>query len=272
MSAIADFTDYKARAASPSQMFDIAKSFTIASGTDWTSAWLGTGAPPVGAAPSGAASICNRATTGALAQTNPSGELWALLRRFELAPATVGITSAAIMVIDRLAHKGGLDGTLNTAQTVSTPALTRYTSGVGVRAAIEIYTSIGATGTTATMAYDGDSGTGHTSQPIVVGGAGFSNLGRFLPMSVAAGDSGVKAVSTVTLAASTATAGNFGVTLYKPLLLMNVGLGSNDWGTKEDALDGYLAKIETDACISFLVLSAGQSTATLTGTIEMMDV
>lgn len=271
--ALADFSAYRVALSSPSQVIDFAKIWTVPAAAGWSSSWIGTGFPGAGAVPSGAATIPDRSTVGSLGQFNPSGELRAHFGRCEQGAAgtTTGIT---LMLVDRLAHKGGLDGTSTGAQTVSTPALTRYTSGVGVIAAVEIYTAIGATGTTATMAYDGDSGAGHTSQPVVVGGAGFNSATRILPLSLQAGDAGVKAVTSITLAASTTTVGNFGVTLFKPLMLLHVGAGLEDFLATGDPISNtglWMPKIETDACLQFMTMTAGSFSPVFAGTLNFFE-
>lgn len=271
--ALADFTAYKSAQASPSQVVDFAKTWTIPAGTLWSSSWLGTGTGSAGVAPSGAASIPDRTTIGALGQFDPSGELRAWLGRVEhgIAGTLAGIT---LMLVDRLAHKGGLDGTSTGAQTVSTPALTRFTDGVGVFAAVEVYTPIGATPTTATIAYDSDSTPGQTSPAIAVGGTGLQNAARVLPFSVAAGDRGVKAVTSVTLAGTTGTAGNFGITLYKRLAMLHVGTGTDDFGAKGDPLadmGGWMPVIPAGACLQWLALAGGAFTPVLAGTLNFFE-
>ena len=121
--------------------------------------------------------------------------------------------------IDRLAHSGGLDGTVTGEQTTnmgSWPALTRETSGVDVFAAIEIYGVIGTTGTTGSLRYTNSAGTtGRNSPLFTIGGTAYREVGRLIIVPLVIGDLGIKSVQGFTLSASTTTAGNFGVTLFK---------------------------------------------------------
>ena len=131
-------------------------------------------------------------------------------------------TELTFWVIDRLSQMGGLSAIVTTAQTVNTAALTRHTSGVGVYAAAEIYTVIGTTVTTITMTYTNSDGVGSRVSPaITFGGAGFGagagGVLRFIIFPLQDGDKGVRSVQSVTVAASTGLAGNFGITLFKPL-------------------------------------------------------
>jgi hypothetical protein len=122
--------------------------------------------------------------------------------------------------IDRLSHQGGLSGIVTTAQTTNLPtaALTRYTDGVGVMIGLTIYTVIGGTAATVTASYTNQAGvSGRTTAVQAIGGSGNSSAGRMIFLPLQAGDTGVRSVESVTLAATTGTAGNFGVTLFKIL-------------------------------------------------------
>jgi hypothetical protein len=263
--ALADFNAYTSKLAAPEQLIGYVKQFdTFAnSGTArWFSQW--TASPGAGVAPSGAATTCNRSTAGALGQTNPATELRAAIANMHLDSSNVTSSQGFLMLCDRLCHKGGLDATVITAQTVNTPAVPRYTPSTDrLRAAIEIYTAAGATQTTLTASYTSDGAVaGMTSQPIVFGNTTIAgNQRMFLPISLAGGDKGVSSVESVTLLATTGTAGNFGVVIYKPLLLV-------PFVTGEDAniydpltrLGGLMPLIQTDACL-FWVLCLPPSSA-----------
>jgi hypothetical protein len=135
----------------------------------------------------------------------------------------------SIILYDRLVQQGGLGATTLTAQTVSTPGLTRYTNGIGVEMWAEVYTAIGGTAHTISASYTNTvPAAGQTSQAATFGGAGADNAQVIIPMPLAVGDNGVTAVSTVTVSASTGTAGSFGITLGYPLVVLpvpNIGTG-----------------------------------------------
>jgi hypothetical protein len=133
--------------------------------------------------------------------------------------ATAGVTGV-YYIIDRLSHQGGLGAVTTSTQTTNLPtaALTRYTDGVGVMIGLTIYTAIGGTASTVTASYTNQAGvSGRTTAVQAIGGSGNSTAGRMIFLPLAAGDTGVRSVQSVTLAASTGTAGNFGVTLFKIL-------------------------------------------------------
>jgi len=169
-------------------------------------------------------------------------------------------------IIDRLSHQGGLDGTAITAQTTNLPtaALTRYTDGVGVIAALTIYTAIGATGTTVTASYTNQAGTpGKTTVAQAIGASTVNAGTRMVILPLAAGDAGVRSVESVTLTATTGTIGNFGVTLFKILGVICVydtqSLFVGDIIT--GGLAGGIPEIKDDAHISLLFVGDATSSS-----------
>lgn len=216
----------------------------------WTTGFNG------GAIPS-AAAVCTNTTVGALNLESTVGNSGVDYRLLAASIVTTGF-AGQLMLMDRLSHQGGLSGTSTSTQTTNLPtaALTRYTDGVGVMGALEIYTAIGGTATTATVSYTNQAGTpGRTSKPFTIGGnASGANSTRFLPFPLQDGDLGVRSVESVTLAASTGITGNFGVTLFKPLALFHNGIvGVESWGVNQwNALlngGGFFEKIEPGACL-----------------------
>lgn len=274
--ALADFTTLKSKQAAPSQTFDFAKvrgSGGSSTGVTANSCWTSVGTPTAGSTP-GASAVCDKSTTGAVPIVNPSaGELRAWIRRISVSN-NQAITAYGFQICDRLVHMGGLDGQSVLPQTVSTSALTRSTSGAGVMAAVEIYTAIGTTGQTFTCSYTNQAGTAlRTSQAVDIGTASRNTAGRFLPMSLQAGDTGVRAVSTLTLSGLTGTSGNFGVTLYKPITPI-VPVHHMIAGALDPVLDngGYAALVDSDACLFFLLYTTGAlNNPAIVGTLCMFE-
>jgi len=192
-----------------------------------------------------------RATLGGFQQANPGGGRTKLMLSL-----IAGCQNGGYLIIgDRLGHMGGLDGTLTTAQNVnggSPGAPTRNTGGVGNLLLIEIYTAVGATATTITANYTNDQGTaGQVTQPIVFGGASRQEAQRVMVMSLAAGDKGVRSVTSVTVLATTGTAGNFGVTLFRPLMCIPFA-SATGCGHIINALNHAMSVLDTDACLSMI--------------------
>ncbi len=258
--AITTYPIYRSKVNSPHQIITEAKaSVTTAVAGRPCSLW--TAATNAGAVPTTAV-VPTNTTAGAIPianTTNPNR----LLQILSVFPQ-----GGTITICDRLSHQGGLSGTSILAQTTNLPtaALTRYTTGEGVMMAAEIYTAIGTTATTITTSYTNQAGTsGRTSVETVFGGTANREVARFIPLSLAAGDTGVRAVASATLAASTLTAGAFGITLYKPLLSFTVPGGPYSWTW--DAVQNGCCNIPeiVSGSALFVVLSVN---AAATGTLD----
>lgn len=221
--------------------------------------------PSIGSAPTTSVALDKndgRAINGLVSNAG-SGRLSILAGRMN--PS--GIGGIAVMLVDILNISGGLDGTITTAQTTNLPtaALTRYTSGVGVQAALCVHTVVGTTGTTATVSYTNEAGTpGRTSTAVPFGAVGFREVGSLIRIPLQAGDTGIQSVESVKLAATTGTIGNFGVLLYRPLAMMFVNdvEGANVIDcVSSGRMVGQFAEVLDDACLSVFGLQAASSQA-----------
>lgn len=186
-----------------------------------------------------------------------SGKLQIIGGRFN----TSGTAGATVVAIDLLNVSGGLSGVVTTEQTTNLPtaALTRHTTGEGVRIGLVVYTTVGATATTVTVRYTNQAGTpNQVSTATTFGATGFREVGRVIQIPLAAGDTGVRSVEGVTVTATTGTAGNFGVCLFKPL--MTFSLDSTTGTMPIDAVSsggmiGSMAEFDDDACLTFLAFT-----------------
>ena len=196
-------------------------------------------------------------TADALGQQNATGGLQTSI----LGGYLQGFVGGNYIVCDRLSHQAGLSAIVTGAQTTNLPtaALTRYTSGEGVMLGISIYSTVGTTGTTLTATYTNQAGVGSRVTPTVAFGAtGFRETSRLFMLPLQSGDTGVRSVESVTIAGTTGTAGNFGVTLFKPLYVL-----CNDQANKVISSAGFISgqsaggipKIELDACLFLTVIS-----------------
>lgn len=192
-----------------------------------------TGQPGQGAIP-GAAATCDNTLLGALQfaqQTSPATSYLAIL---EGLCANAGST---LELHDRLMHMGGLSGTVTTAQTVNLDLNANLASdNLDIRKGdanfsdvtwwLEWYTDTGATGVNVTVNVTYNDGTSGDLTVFAIAAtrrASFMQpLNGFIP--AAATGKYIRDVNTVTLSATTGTAGSFGVTatryrsaLYKPL-------------------------------------------------------
>lgn len=204
---------------------------SIASQTagSFCSLWRAIGQPGQGAIPTTTAT-CNNTTIGAInftQQTAPATSYGAYL---DLATGNAAMT---LEIHDRLAHMGGLNGTLTTAQTVNLDlntlgATDNITERKGdsnfsdVQWWLEWYTATGATVVTATVNVTYNDGTtgALTAQSL----AATRPASHMIPLNslIPSASSGkyIRGVVSVQLSATTGTAGNFGITATRPRMVI----------------------------------------------------
>jgi hypothetical protein len=177
------------------------------------------------------------------------------------------------LIYDRLYHISGLSGSSTSSQTVqgspASPALTRNTGGEGNIAFAEIYTAIGTTAASLTMTYTNQDGTGSRSASTSIGAA--NSQYRAFPLNMQAGDTGIQSVQSVQLAATTGAAGDFGITIAKPICIIN--LTGTSTGEVKDFVTGMpiIPKIENDACLGIMVLGTTAVTNEILVNLSMVE-
>lgn len=175
------------------------------------------------------------------------------------------LVAGTLSVYDRLVESGGANGTTPVSPTATTTnlptaALTRRTDGVGVQAWVDIWTAIGATARTLALnSYTNQAGTtGRVGAATTFGGTGLNNQDRTIRMPLAPGDYGVRAVASLMLSASTATAGNYGLSLkyqVATIPLAAAGLGFTfSWVMRKGG--PFDLGVDSDAHLSLDWLSA----------------
>ena len=236
------------------------------------SLWRATGQPGQGAIPA-ATSVCNNTTLGGMGfrqQTSPSTSYGSYM---EVA------TSNSLMTVeihDRLAHMGGLNGTLTTAQTVSLDlstlgATNNISNRIGdtnysdVQWWLEWYTATGATAVTVTVNVtynDGTTGALASASLAATRPVGFMlSLNALIP--AAASGKYIRAVNNVTLSATTGTAGSFGVTATRPRMTLST-LVANMKFVADWAQLGF-PEIFNESCLFPIVVTNTTSTGTVRG-------
>ena len=236
----------------------------------WTSLWQynatlgGSGQHP------GAATNPARNVAGAFGQNDPTGgrQLWLL--------GIEGYSSIAAnyLIYDRLAHVGGLSGTVTTAQPYSISS-TRYNTAqtaVGVQIAIEIGEAVGTTATTISASYTNQDGTaGKTTKLTAFGGTGNRESQRILFLPLDDGDTGVLSVQSVTVTATTGTAGNFAVLLIKPLIQVGTSYAGGCFIRDAVTNAPALPEVLTGACLSAMFIGPGIVTPQVMMTLHMVE-
>ena len=236
----------------------------------YCSLWRATGVPAQGAIPA-AAAYCTKALTGAIGFNNQSAPATSYLAYHTL---LCGTANTNLEIHDRLAHMGGLNGTLLTAQTVGIDLSTINAGGAvpaerlgdanysDVMWFLEWYTATGATASNATVnvTYD-DASTGNLAV-IAIGGTAIaaSQCRQLVP---AVNGRFIRGVNSVTLSASTGTVGSFGVTATRPRAAMSVPIANKlevfDW-----AQLGF-PEIPNNSCLAGMLLSTATSSGTIKG-------
>ena len=234
------------------------------------SLWRATGQPAQGAIPTTAA-VCTRATTGALAFTNQTPPLASYIAWLDLVTAN---SATNLSVHDRLCHQGGLSGTVAapTAQTTNLPLNLTGVSTDRIGAVdlselcwwLEWYSDTGGTGVNATVnvTYADD-----TTGDVVVALAATSRASGLYPILPAAGKTGIKAVNSVTLSATTGTAGNFGVTASR-FLTGTTTMVANKSEIRDWAGLG-LPLVPNDACLALLMFCSTTTTGMVRGQLKL---
>ena len=237
-------------------------SMTAKAAGTFQSLWTAAGLPAAGANPASLAMVIpTSATAGALPFVNPATGL-SYISKIGSSQQTIG----TLILYDRIAHSSGLNGTLTTAQAVNGAALTRHTTGEDVELFLEVYTATGATASNVTISYTNSAGVAGRTTPAIAMQV-TPVAGQMLPIPLQAGDTGIRSVQSVTLSASTATAGNFGITLVKRIAEIPITVAGT--GVVLDPFALGFPQIENNACLSMMVVTSTTSTGFVTGTINI---
>ena len=247
---------------------------SIASQTanSYCSLWRATGQPGQGAIPTVVAT-CNNTTVGTIGfnqQTSPITSYGAYL---EIATGNAAMT---MELHDRLASMGGLNGTLTTAQSVNLDLSTLLsTDNINVRKGddnysdvqwwLEWYIATGATAVTATIAVTYNDGT--TGNLSALSLASSRPASHMIPINslIPSAQSGkfIRGIVSVTLSATSGTAGNFGVTATRPRMTLSAPIANYkfiaDWAQLG------LPEIYNASAIFPIVLTPTTSTGTVRG-------
>jgi hypothetical protein len=238
----------------------------------WHSLWKAGLVPAAGANPplfsSGSGYSPTDATTGSFLHTNSATQK--RLAKMSLIGSTVG----TLILYDRLWACSGFATNITTAQNITSPGTipSRDANGAALGAGVElwgeVYAAPGATGATWTASYtdqDGNAGNNATyTHP-----ANAESVGQMFMFNLAAGDTGVRAVASLTCSVSSGTAGDIGLTLLRrvaeiPIPLVNVAQ------VLDFAALGF-PRIYDDACLALMVQCSATNTGLIHGSFVMGD-
>lgn len=226
------------------------------------SLWRATGVPGQGAIP-GAAAICTSALVGSFSFPNQTAPTTSYIAQFQFAS---GNAATNLELHDRLAHMGGLSGTVTTAQgALNLTGLAADRRGDAnysdVQWWLEWYTDTGATSVTATVNVTYDDASSGNLAAITLGAT--ARAGRLFPLVTAVAGRFIAQVNSVTLSASTLAAGNFGITATRLRAAISTAIANKiepyDWAQLG------LPNIPNDSCLFPLMLLSTTSTGAVRG-------
>lgn len=215
------------------------------------------GYPGAAAAPSpGIAGAALTTYAGQIPWTNPGAGNSYLARLSGTASQT-----GTIYLCDRLWHNSGFNVTLTTAQTVNSVAFPARDSagainGANVFIGVEVSTVMGAGTPTFTMVYTNSAGTASQSS-VSPAMAATMAVGSFIPLPLAAGDIGVKAVTSIQQSA-TMTSGVYNLVAYR--VLASVPVTAANIALAVDALTGGFVRLY-DNTVPFVLFLPTTTTA-----------
>ena len=236
------------------------------------SLWRALGVPGQGAIPAGAL-VPTYLTTGAINFVQQTVPATSYLAQLFMGGSNSATTNE---IHDRLCHMGGLSGTLTTAQTVGIDLSTLLASNnldarkgandfSDVQFFLEWYTDTGATVATATVNVTYNDGTTGNLTGISLAATRRASFMVALNLYIPAAASGkfIRGVNTVTLSATTGTAGSFGVTATRlravvPVLLANKA-EVYDWAQLG------LPEVVNESCLFLIQVASTTTTGTLRG-------
>lgn len=221
------------------------------------------GVPGAAAAPSpGLAGAALTTYAGQLPFANPTSGNSYLARL--AAQATI---AGQLVLCDRLWHNSGFTITSTGAQTVNSaswPARSAdgTTNGEGVLLGVEISAATGSGTPTITVSYTNQANTSGRSATNVIATAASSAIGAFYPIGLAAGDTGVRSVQTLTLSA-TWTSGTMHLVAYR--ILARLDLSTANTPNSLDAVTGGMPRLFDDTVPFLLFIPSGTTASNITG-------
>jgi hypothetical protein len=230
------------------------------------SLWRGTGSPlwGGGAIPTTFATCDDNLAGGIVLPAFGTNKGY--ITRFAPCAATIGTFN----VYDRLAHLGGLVGNVATVQAAVVNLVTAAAAGrcaangEDVQWFLEWYAATGSTAVTASIIYKDPSNTDRTTTIALPATVNVSRCSQIIPLP----GYPITSIVSVTLSATTGTAGNFGVTARKYLTSVGV-LIANVVPPGCDGLSLGLPEIKETSCLEMLVNCSATSTGLLQGSIQL---
>jgi len=251
--------------AQPPRYFCKVLSGTLVAGRPFAP-WALAGIPGAWPAPSGGLNGSNvTANDGQIPFTNPgSGNSY--LSRFASTVTQLG----TLLLVDVLWENSGLVVTSTSAQAITQPTLPARdangaTDGAGVLIGLRIVTATGAGANVPQITYtDAAGGTGNTANPIVAYAAS-SAAGSFYPFALAAGDTGVRSVTSYINTVSMSS-GSVSLVAYRVLASLDVG---TNVGNALGPIDLGFPQLYDNTTMALIFIPSTTTTSTIQGIVSV---
>lgn len=228
----------------------------------YVSLYRSAGSNPIQPAIPAAAALCTKALSWNF--QNPTAPDKTYLDYLDI---NIGV-GGRLTMYDRLFHIGGFSGTVTTAQTVNSQSLLTFPfrgySVEDVYWMLEWYASTGSTAVTANVAV---TNTDLSTEVIAVALAATRPAASVIFIPPNAGKR-IASIQSVTLSASTLTAGNFGVTCAERISGASGSIATANVGRDRE---GILAEIPNDACLYAILEASGTSTGDARGELTLIQ-
>lgn len=245
--------------AEPPQFYFKAISPTLVQGRPFSPFYLA-GIPGAAVAPTpGLSGAALTTYSGQIPWSNPTGGNNSYLSRFGGNASNV---SGSLLLCDRLWHNSGITITSTGSQTVNSVAFPARdnngaTDGEGILLGVEVSTQTGSGTPTITVGYTNSAGTSGRTATNTHATTATSVVGSFYPISLQAGDLGVRSIQSLTLSA-TWTSGTIHLVAYRVLAAVDI-MGGAVFSCV-DAITGGFPRLY-DNTVPFVLLIAGGTTA-----------
>jgi hypothetical protein len=227
----------------------------------WASYWYQAGMPVAGADPAGTPGTVYTNAVGSINFEGRAPDQKHLLTFGSLLYGGAG----SLRIYDRLVAVGGLDLTAVAARVVNSAALTRYTSGLGVEAWVEVTTATSVTAPEVTMDYVDEANVARVGT-VLVFPAAITNLRWMGRLPILAPSNGIKSVTNLNVTVASTT-GICNVVLLKPLATISLPL--NGWNERDQVLQlTSLPRIYDGASLAFMLYPQSGAGYTFSGTLK----
>lgn len=234
--------------------------------------FLVAGVPGAGATPADASvggTTYTLASQGGIAFTAPSGSNLTYTLSWSVSNTQAG----SIYLYDRLWACSGLATGAGATTTISGMTnISRYSNGVGA----EIYyvcltaPSAQSANMTITVTYTNSDGVGSRTGTVVLSaGSPPPTANQAYPLSLQAGDKGIRSIQSVTNTSGSFTGGTHGLVVGKRIAGAHCAIACN--GMLVDGLKLGLPQIPNDACLNFISVCSTTTTGYWAGTLTLVQ-